>query len=394
MVGNLKFSIVLLIGVFIYSSSYASGVLVKPQKGDGIHTLLKRYDLHSNPCDRDSFLELNQLNERDYLQLHRSYSLPLKVLTFNGKSIRTTMQMSDYDRALRIQNYNDTMFSRGLKDDFRKDNILWVPFREYYCDYSKAPEASVFKPYTKKYSIFGPDYEDVEIISEKLKGCVYYLVSGHGGPDPGAMSSKGEHSLCEDEYAYDVCIRAARNLLANGAKVYMIIRDPDDGIRDEVYLDPDQDERCWPDQDVPLNQIARLRQRTDIINKLYLENKETAKLQRVVVIHVDSRTAGKKIDVFFYHYPGSKVGEDLANSVLNTFRSKYGEHQKNREYTGVVKSRDLWMLRESRPTTIYLELGNITNSFDQRRLLVVNNRQAIANWLTEGLMVEVEAGKD
>jgi N-acetylmuramoyl-L-alanine amidase len=35
---------------------------------------------------------------------------------------------------------------------------------------------------------------------------------------------------------------------------------------------------------------------------------------------------------------------------------------------------------------VYIELGNITNEFDQRRLLIVNNRQAIANWLTQGII--------
>lgn len=388
MAGNLKLSIFLIIGVFFCETSFGVTVKVKPEKGDGIHTLLKRYDLHSNPCDRDSFLELNDLNDRDFLHLHKTYILPLKVLEFDGRSIRSTMDMDDYDRALRIQNYNDSMHARGLKpQDFRKDKELWVPYREYYCDYMEKPAETVFKPFVMTFPIFGPDYEEVEIISEKLRGCVYYLVSGHGGPDPGAMSSKGDHQLCEDEYAYDVTVRAARNLLAHGAKVYMIIRDPDDGIRDDIYLNPDHDEICWPDQPIPLNQIARLKQRTEAINRLYQENK-SARLQRVIIIHVDSRTVGQKIDVFFYHFPGSKTGEDLANTVLDTFRDNYSLHQKNRDYTGVVKPRDLWMLRESHPSAIYLELGNITNSYDQRRLLVVNNRQAIANWLTEGLMKE------
>jgi N-acetylmuramoyl-L-alanine amidase len=35
---------------------------------------------------------------------------------------------------------------------------------------------------------------------------------------------------------------------------------------------------------------------------------------------------------------------------------------------------------------VYIELGNITNEFDQKRLLMVNNRQAIGNWLTQGVL--------
>ena len=393
MVGMVRRLLLFALGFFVISSVSAENLQVKPAKGDGIHTLLKRYNLHKHACDRDSFLHLNELNERDYLVLHKTYILPLKIYQFDGTSIRSSMGMTDYDKALRIQNYNDSLWKIGVKaENFRTDKILWVPYRELYCKQNESAEGSesVFKPYTMQVPIMGPEYSDVEVTDQKLAGCVYYLVSGHGGPDPGAMTYKGEHALCEDEYAYDVTLRVARNLLSHGAKVYMIIRDQNDGIRDEKYLGYDKDETCWKDQPIPAGQVARLKQRTDAINTLYDQHAESAKLQRAVAIHVDSRTQGKKIDIFFYHFPGSTGGKTLADTVLNTFRMKYKQHQQNREYSGVVKSRDLWMLRESKPTTIYLELGNITNTYDQRRLLIVNNRQAIANWLTEGLLKEVD----
>lgn len=72
--------------------------------------------------------------------------------------------------------------------------------------------------------------------------------------------------------------------------------------------------------------------------------------------------------------------------MYRTIKSEYEEHQSNRGYSGVVKSRDLHTLRESKPPVVYIELGNITNEFDQKRLLIVNNRQAIANWLTQGIL--------
>ena len=71
--------------------------------------------------------------------------------------------------------------------------------------------------------------------------------------------------------------------------------------------------------------------------------------------------------------------------MLHTIDAKYKEHQKNRGYKGVVKARDLYVLRESKPSAVYIELGNITNEFDQKRLLIVDNRQAIANWLFLGV---------
>ncbi|MGB0432466.1 MAG: N-acetylmuramoyl-L-alanine amidase, partial [Bacteroidia bacterium] len=66
--------------------------------------------------------------------------------------------------------------------------------------------------------------------------------------------------------------------------------------------------------------------------------------------------------------------------------AKYDYYNPWRGYDGDVSSRDLFMLRETYPTTVYLELGNIQNAKDQDRFTIVSNRQAVADWLTDGLM--------
>jgi N-acetylmuramoyl-L-alanine amidase len=43
------------------------------------------------------------------------------------------------------------------------------------------------------------------------------------------------------------------------------------------------------------------------------------------------------------------------------------------------------MLRMPYPTTLYVELANIKNALDRKRILPAANRQALANWLYEGL---------
>jgi len=241
------------------------------------------------------------------------------------------------------------------------------------------------------YSIFGKDYAKTPIFDNDLKDHVYYVVSGHGGPDPGAMFQKNNHWLCEDEYAYDVSLRLARNLIGHGAMVYMITRDENDGIRDSEYLEPDKDETVWGGAKMPLNEKARLKQRSDIINRLYEENRNKGyKTQRTIITHVDSRYQDKKVDVFFYYNQNSQSGKTLANSIYSTVKSKYDTHQRWRGYEGVVKPRGLWMLNETKPTSVYIELGNISNEFDQKRLLIPNNRQAIANWISEGIESEKE----
>lgn len=245
---------------------------------------------------------------------------------------------------------------------------------------------------TLKYPLFGKKYENVAIENDKLKGSIYYLISGHGGPDPGAVAKRNGKTITEDEYAYDVSLRIARRLLAQGAQVYLIIKDKNDGIRDESILKVDYDEVNYPDKRIPRNQKLRLRQRTESVNRLF--KKHGKRYQRLVVTHVDSRSRGEKIDVFFYHHKSSKKGKQLANRLQATFKKKYKQYQPNRKYTGTVESRsNLYVIRNTLPAMVYIELGNLKNIKDQRRILSSENRDALAKWISEGLSEDFSKSK-
>jgi len=240
-----------------------------------------------------------------------------------------------------------------------------------------------------EFAIFGEKYKTVLEKSERLKGNVYYLVSGHGGPDPGAMAEYEGKSIAEDEYAYDITLRLARELLTHSATVYIIVRDEDDGIRDERILQIDRDEVVYPDKTIPLNQLERLKQRVQVVNDLYKENKGT--YQRLVVTHVDSRSEGQNIDVFFYHHEKSKNGKKLAESIHKTFESKYKKYQPNRTYSGTFEDRTaLYLVKKTHPAMTFIEIGNIKNKKDQIRILDPDNRQAMAKWISEGMLLDFE----
>ncbi|MBK9934855.1 MAG: N-acetylmuramoyl-L-alanine amidase [Cytophagaceae bacterium] len=237
------------------------------------------------------------------------------------------------------------------------------------------------------YEIFGDDHAFTPIVDQELKEHVYYIVSGHGGPDPGANTLVNGNMVAEDEYAYDVSLRLAKNLISHGAKVYMIVRDENDGIRDEEYLDVDTDEVVWGGEKIPLNQSQRLRQRTQIINSLYEENKAKGyEIQRVIETHVDSRYTDHKVDIFFYYNENKPESKRLAEGMYETIKTKYDAKQKGRGYNGEVKPRALWTITASKPPVVFIELGNITNEYDRKRLLIPDNRQAIANWFLAGLL--------
>ena len=242
-----------------------------------------------------------------------------------------------------------------------------------------------------RHEIFGKKYENVEIHGDELKGAVYYLVAGHGGQDPGAVGKYENHMLCEDEYAYDVTLRLARNLIQHSATVYMITRDPNDGIRDDRILKPDKDEKGYPNLTIPLNQARRLKQRTDAVNSLYGKHKNA--FQRMIAVHVDSRSHGENIDVFFYHDKRSNTGEKAARIMQRTFQEKYDMHQPGRGYKGTVSNRSLYVVKNTFPVAIYVELGNINHHRDQQRFVISDNRQALANWMTQALRIDFKTNK-
>ena len=233
--------------------------------------------------------------------------------------------------------------------------------------------------------LFGSRYDRIPVIDHTLEGAIYYLVSGHGGPDPGALGTYGGYTLSEDEYSYDVTLRLARNLISRGAKVYMIVQDKDDGIRDDAILKMNKNEKTIGGFEMPLNQKERLKQRADEVNRLYSINRNA--YQRLIEIHIDSRSQGENIDVFFYHHENSSKGKMLASEIHKVFEAKYARYQPNRPYHGSVSDRSgLYMVKNTLPPMVFIELGNIRNFRDQQRFVVVDNRQALANWIELGIV--------
>ncbi|MCR3600540.1 N-acetylmuramoyl-L-alanine amidase, partial [Salmonella enterica subsp. enterica serovar Mbandaka] len=113
---------------------------------------------------------------------------------------------------------------------------------------------------------------------------------------------------------------------------------------------------------IPLDQVERLKQRSDSINSLYAQERKG--YCRSVFIHVDSRSKEQRIDIFFYHYMKSARGERLAKKLQSKMAQKYAKHQPARGFSGEVKERDLYVLRRTNPAGVFIEIGNIQNDMD------------------------------
>lgn len=373
---------------------------VTAQPGDGIYSVMRRYQLDKHSCNFKQFYSLNKLKRNARLVRGKLYTLPLMVYTFNGKTIRSSIGINDWNLAINIQEYNEDLQEAGVRaNSFKKDKVLWVPYHMLNCPEQDlelpAPALDIPQPEAeatagkgnRQFPIFGKKYAYTPLSSNKLKGKVYYVVAGHGGPDPGAVSTRGNYNLCEDEYAYDVALRLCRNLISHGATAYMISRDPNDGIRSGKFLKCDNDEVLWGGIKMARGQKTRLFQRSDVINELYEKHeKQGVAEQLAIMIHVDSRSKRERTDLFFYHFPGNVIGKRRAQKMLKAVRQQYKKYQKERQYNGTVSGRDLHMLREIQLPGVYIELANIRNTSDQQRVIVERNRQLLADWFLLGVM--------
>ena len=429
---NFKCLIILwLITPVLLWSNDADFFTTKVKPGDNLEQLLSRYYLSPSICNVDLFCKINNVKNKNHIIAEKEYKIPVKIVKYNGKSIRSTLGIADIETAKRIESYNNTILKAGVRQtDFKVSRLLWVPMEELECNNSSglaqktenieepvketnavpkdsssetviaenntataATASSTGEVVLKKSGIkqlkvplFGSRYEDVFIEDFTLENQVYYIISGHGGPDPGAICTECDHRLCEDEYAYDVALRLARNLMQHGATVYVIVQDPNDGIRDDRNLLCDHDEYLFGNKTIPLGQKDRLRQRAETVNTLFRKHKKQGvKVQKAIEIHVDSRNKDKRQDVFFYYNKNNSSSKTTAENIQNVFQQKYSQHQKDRGYHGFVEDRGLYMVRSLLPTTVFVELANIRNTEDHKRLVVSTNRQALANWLFEGL---------
>lgn len=345
-----------------------------PKAGEGISTFLLRHN-RSPKKYYDDFIGLNKnkLGKGNVLKMGVTYTIPPAKRLSEASGKGTSEKNAPEKNA-------------SEKSTLREEAKAGKGSAQEESPKATGRKTSVNEP------LFGKSLANVKVTSNRLAGACFYVVSGHGGPDPGAIGRVGNYQLHEDEYAYDIALRLARNLMEEGAQVRIIIQDSKDGIRDDAYLSNSKRETCMGDP-IPLNQVQRLQQRCAKINSFYRKDRKNYKYCRAIFIHVDSRSKGKQTDVFFYHSNKTKESKLLAGNMKKLFESKYDTHQPNRGFSGTVSGRNLYVLSHTTPASVFVELGNIQNTFDQRRLVMSSNRQALGKWLMEGFLKDFKESK-
>ena len=152
-----------------------------PKAGEGISTFLLRHN-RSPKKYYDDFVELNKqkLGKNNVLKMGVTYVIP-PVKRSSGTSAKPA----------------------PAKKTARKEVSTEDTVTKSRTSGAKKIGTTINEP------LFGKKLSSVKVSSNRLAGACFYVVSGHGGPDPGAIGWVGKHELHEDEYAYDIALRLA-----------------------------------------------------------------------------------------------------------------------------------------------------------------------------------------
>ena len=131
--------------IFITSSLLAFepyNFMITAKKGDGIFSVLRKYKLLDHSCSKARFLELNNIQITDHLQIGKEYKLPIKIYQYNGTSIRTTIGIESWEQAVRIKKYNELMEwakKKRYKDGVKLERLIFEKFDDKYVVTVEAP---------------------------------------------------------------------------------------------------------------------------------------------------------------------------------------------------------------------------------------------------------------
>ena len=83
--------------------SASNHAVARVKKGENIEKLLKRHLLTPHLCNIDAFRNINKLKNPNKISAGKVYKLPLQIVEYNGKNIRTSAGINDLSIAKKIE---------------------------------------------------------------------------------------------------------------------------------------------------------------------------------------------------------------------------------------------------------------------------------------------------
>ncbi|MCB0639845.1 MAG: hypothetical protein KDC54_24650, partial [Lewinella sp.] len=166
--GKLFLSCLLACCIAVAVKADVSYLRTAARPGDGIYSLLRRYQLDGHACNFQQFYTLNGLTRNAGLRVGVEYMLPILLYPFDGQTIRSSIGNDSWELAVTIRDYNRAMQTEALRgDSYETSGILWVPFHLLNCPEEELdipapvendPEQNQAVDGQRVFPIFGPDY--------------------------------------------------------------------------------------------------------------------------------------------------------------------------------------------------------------------------------------------
>lgn len=190
---------------------------------------------------------------------------------------------------------------------------------------------------------------DVSKVQKGKKGQIVLVIDpGHGGEDPGKV---GVNEVLEKDLNLTIA-KKVQNLLKDTDIKIVMTRE---------------------DDDVPTAKKKDLEQRIDLINKTDPD--------LVVCIHQNSYTSPSIKGAQVFYYTPSKEGKEAASIVQEELRELDPTNKR------AIKANDTYyMLKYSKPTTIIVECGFLTNPEEAEKLTKEEYQDELAFAICEGII--------
>lgn len=190
-------------------------------------------------------------------------------------------------------------------------------------------------------------------LTEIVSGKTIFIDPGHGGRDPGCVSSAG---LTEKELVLDLGLRL-RDLFLRSAI--------------NAELTREEDSEVWPAGTIGWK-------RSELDNRINLANEARADI--FISIHANSFPESIWSGAQTFYYPGQEDSKALAISIQNSLVTKLGPNRRK------AKAGDFWVLSKAEMPAAMVEVGFLSNPREAELLSTDQYRDQVAQAIFEGVI--------
>ncbi|MDA8440801.1 MAG: N-acetylmuramoyl-L-alanine amidase [Peptococcaceae bacterium] len=193
------------------------------------------------------------------------------------------------------------------------------------------------------------------ILVTQVGGSVIAIDPGHGGYDPGAITSQG---LYEKNINLVIAQKVKTQLENTGAKVILTREDDRDYVADGA-------------------RGKKKRKQTDLDYRLGLIEQANAKI--LVSIHVNAVSSGTKSGAETFYQKGAEQGKVLAEYIQNELRQVPTMNKR------IAKPGEFYLTRKTKTPAVIVELGYLSNPSERVKLQQFWYQDELAKAIARGI---------